>query len=121
MTEQDKQAIRDEFDKYTGGVDAQQFLDRIEAHLSFEHPPKGTICEVNGYLFWAGEDGLYESYDQNRTWLWSAAHYRVIPTAKDALAVVEKIIPKCGLESQHVAIMLARDAIQSLIDNAQEG
>ncbi len=105
------------------------FLEEYEKQLSPKHPPKGAICEV-----WTG-GALHQIRIATGTGRWVTEmcgdgmsgerdHYRVIPTAQDALKAIEashKEMSQLHEATSIRAMELACEITQDLIDNAQEG
>lgn len=129
ISDEVKQAIEDVVAAdnmcYLSREKGKQIAAAVEAKLSPKHPKKGGTCEVwddnqrphflAAYLRRADGNGAFHfvgrgEEDKSRRW----DHYREIPTAKDALVVVNE---KWGV----VDLNTARQAIQALIDNAKEG
>lgn len=138
MTDEVRQAIREVARQPWVGATSQsvnEFVDRfvaeIEAKVSPKHPPAGTPCWVWGegwedyekVLAVSTGDGDFYSEGCNGGAHCKWDHYRVIHTAQDALKAIETQqdgfapMPYRG----DLGLGMARQTVQDLIDNAQEG
>ncbi len=122
MTEEEKQAIQEIFNKRLQELAlvadfklTETFWDDVEAKLSPKHPSDNAIC-----LGWDGDnDGnLMRGYVTRHF-----DHYREIPTAEDALKVVEVFAAARRADTPDLVdgIEMAASSIQKLIDNAATG
>ena len=129
-----RQAVRDTvyaFQHEQLGGDPDTFVRAVEKRLEPKHPPKGAICEAmigrerclryaNGKgkfatSMWPGDEHEFVDEDLDRF-----LHYRVIPTAKDALDLLQRLTRFGGSEGVVMAANLYKDAIKDLIDHAME-
>ena len=115
-------------------VNIGKVIGDIEARLSPGYPPKGTICETwddNEYsggtygheVHVSSGDGTFGPWADGRLYPENIEqdHYRVIPTARDALDLLQRLTRFGGSEGVVMAANLYKDAIQDLIDHAMEG
>jgi len=112
------------------GVDhADDVVRRVEAKLSPKHPPKGAICEVwdehfGHEIYVSCGDGTFATWQDGKhqeTDNITFGHYRVIPTAQDALKAMAETVKHGGSSGVMEMYDYLRDTVQDLIDNAEEG
>ena len=108
-------------------VNIGKVIGDIEAKISPLRPPKGAIIrggsiKAEDFLYFAVDDGVAEEEGGEAVWSWSILdHYRVIPTAQDALDLLQRLTRFGGSEGVVMAANLYKDAIQDLINHAMEG
>jgi len=106
--------------------------DLVEAKLSPKYPPKGAICEVwdegeeERCVGIADGEGKFSESSNGRSIRIGWDHFRVIPTAEDALRALDEEIDDDACIYTHTAayrdgIRAAMRSIQRIIDNAMEG
>ena len=132
MTEEERQAVQATLSARLeeAVMLSDSFWNSVEAKLSPKHPPKGQPCEV-----W--HDGALERNiafaNGGGTFAWTTEcygnmkfdHYRVIPTAEDALVVAQDptVWQEFGEDMASMRIAQGRivNRIKGLIDYAMEG
>ncbi len=135
MTEQEKQAIQEIFNKRLKELApvadfklTETFWDDVKAKLSPKPPPKGHPCEVwnEGELMRhlriadGSGDFFIDVADHSGTTKWD--HYRVIYTARDVkLALVERMHKYEAMTVERCVAATMVEMVERLIDNAQEG
>ena len=127
MTEQEKEMVRQSIQDHAAPM-AQRILQSLDAKLSPKHPRKGDICEVwrndwdNGEteIRIAGGCGVWLYPGSLRPSDRKYDHYREIPTAKAALALLDGEY-RAQNAANRDGLWIARDMIEHLIDNAKEG
>ena len=129
MTEEVKQAVEEiintRLSRTVGAFD--DFWQDVEAKLSPKHLDHGVLCwawdlsEDHRELCIAGREAGWYTRGVRSALREQHQHYRVIVTAKDALAAIDETmkeithVPVGGMYHQ------MRAAIQDLIDNAETG
>lgn len=128
ISDEVKQAIREAVnEKFQTCLSGEEIVRRVEAKLSPKHPPEG-LYEV--WLdCWIGNREMRLA-DGSGGWLYLGTkakcdhpydHYRRIPTAKDALHAVCDAVTDGEGGTYADGVDKCIDAIQRIIDNAQEG
>lgn len=131
ISDEVKQAIKDEFDEVTGGLTADEFIECIEAKLSSKYPKKGVPCEVwndgnpERLIQWATGNGFFtpvvlDVASISRRW----DHYREILTAKAVIVALDEHFEKSeasGNKDFDNGVAAVYSVIHRFIDNAKEG
>ncbi len=135
MTEEVLQAIREaaaeawKDSKVQSADYADDVVRRVEAKLSPKHPPRGAICEVwftdegNSLREIMVSDGMgtFGTFEDGTSNAKIRDHYRVIPTAQDALDALRHEFSFAPLTAGDAIDPQVRTCLERLIDNAMEG